>query len=149
MVRTEVFEPGRWGTEVQGTHCREGEAGHNVLLGGEMGDTPRSQTVSTKLQQIAEQARHYPDTAFTTLVHLIDVEFLREAFRRTNKKVSPGIDRVTARRYAENLEENLRGLHERLRSGRYRAMPVERVWLEKEDGSKRPIGKPVLEDKIV
>jgi RNA-directed DNA polymerase len=149
MVRAEVFELVRWGTEVQGTHWREGEAGHDVLLGGEMGDTPRSQTVSTKLQQIAEQARRYPDTAFTTLVHLIDVEFLREAFRRTNKKVSPGIDRVTARRYAENLEENLRDLHERLRSGRYRATPVERVWLEKEDGSKRPIGKPVLEDKIV
>lgn len=25
--------PGRWGTETQGTHCREGEAGHNELAG--------------------------------------------------------------------------------------------------------------------
>ena len=73
-----------------------------------MEDTPRSQTVSTKLQQIAEQAKRYPGTAFTTLVHLIDVDFLREAFRRTNKKSSPGIDGVTAERYAENLEENPR-----------------------------------------
>ncbi len=24
-------EPGRWGTEIQGTHWREGEAGHNVF----------------------------------------------------------------------------------------------------------------------
>jgi RNA-directed DNA polymerase len=47
------------------------------------------------------------------------------------------------------LKENLRDLHERLRSGQYRAMPVERVWLDKEDGSKRPIGKPVFDDKIV
>jgi len=114
-----------------------------------MEDTPRSQTVSTKLQQIAEQAKRYPGTAFTTLVHLIDVDFLREAFRRTNKKSSPGIDGVTAERYAENLEENLQDLYERLRNGQYRAMPVERVWLDKEDGRKRPIGKPVLEDKIV
>jgi len=85
---------------------------------------------------------------FTTLVHLIDVDFLREAFHRTNQKGAPGIDRMTAKKYAENLEENLQDLYERLRSGRYRATPVERVWLDKEDGSKRPIGKPVLEDKI-
>jgi len=44
-----------WGTDVQGTHYREGEAGHNVHLGGNMGDTLRSQTVLTKLQGIAEQ----------------------------------------------------------------------------------------------
>jgi hypothetical protein len=57
MVRADVFGPVRWGTEVQGTYWREGEAGHNVLLGGEMGDTSRSQTMSTKLQQIAEGSK--------------------------------------------------------------------------------------------
>lgn len=114
-----------------------------------MGDTPRSQTISTKLQQIAEQARKYPDTAFTTLAHLIDVDFLREAYHRTRKKAAPGIDGVTAQKYAENLEENLNRLNERLRNGQYRAMPVKRVWLDKEDGSRRPIGVPVFEDKIV
>jgi group II intron reverse transcriptase/maturase len=86
---------------------------------------------------------------FTTLAHLMDVEFLREAYRLTRKDSAAGIDGVTAREYAENLEENLRSLHERLRSGRYKAPPVERAWLEKEDGGKRPIGKPTFEDKIV
>ena len=47
--------PGRWGTDVQGTHCREGEAGHNVSLGGTMEDTQRSQTISTESQGIAKQ----------------------------------------------------------------------------------------------
>ncbi len=84
------YRPGRWGTETQGTHCREGEAGHNVLLKGNMGDTSRSQTVSTKLQQIAEQAVFYPEMVFTTLAHLIDVDFLREAFRLTRKDAAPG-----------------------------------------------------------
>ena len=51
--------------------------------------------------------------------------------------------------YAERLEENLRDLHERLRSGMYQAAPVERVWIEKDDGGRRPIGKPAFEDKIV
>ena len=75
-----------------------------------MGDTSRSQTVSTKLQKIAEQARHYPEMLFTTLAHLIDVEFLHEAFRRTRKNASPGVDGVTAAEYAANLEQNLRDL---------------------------------------
>jgi retron-type reverse transcriptase len=56
---------------------------------------------------------------------------------------------VTAEGYAEHLDENLRDLHERLRSGRYQAAPVERVWIEKEDGRQRPIGTPAFEDKIV
>lgn len=114
-----------------------------------MGDTPRSQTISTKLQRIAEQARDYPDTALTTLAHLIDVDFLREAYHRTRKNAAPGIDGVTAQKYAENLEENLNHLNERLRNGQYRARSVKRAWLHKEDGSKRPIGVPVFEDKIV
>jgi group II intron reverse transcriptase/maturase len=86
---------------------------------------------------------------FTTLAHHIDVDFLREAYRRTNKSSSPGIDGVTAKQYAENLEENLQVLHERLRNGCYKAPPVERVWLEKEGGKERPIGMPTFEDKIV
>ena len=109
----------------------------------------RSPTVSTTLQQIAQQAVQYPDRVFTTLAHHIDVDFLREAFHRTSKRSAPGIDGVTAQMYAQDLEENLANLHGRLRSGRYQAPPVVRAWLEKEDGSLRPIGKPAFEDKIV
>jgi len=108
-----------------------------------------SPTVSMKLRRIAQQAVDYPEGGFRTLADLIDVDFLREAYRRTRKDSAPGIDRVTAQEYAEHLDEHLRDLHERLRSGRYQAPPVERVWLDKEDGRKRPIGKPTFEDKIV
>jgi group II intron reverse transcriptase/maturase len=113
-----------------------------------MGDTSRSQTISTKLQKIAEQARSHPDMVFTTLAHLIDVNLLHEAFRRTRKNASPGVDGVTAVEYGANLEENLRGLHQRMRTGRYIAPPVKRSWLDKDGTSKRPIGEPTLEDKI-
>jgi len=114
-----------------------------------MGDTLRSPTVTTKLQRLAEQAKHNPERVFTNLAHLIDVDFLREAYRRTRKSSAAGIDGVTAKQYAEHLDENVRDLHERLRSGRYQAAPVVRVWIEKEDGGQRPIGKPAFEDKIV
>jgi RNA-directed DNA polymerase len=106
-------------------------------------------TVSTKLRQIAETAAHEPTMVFTTLAHLIDVDFLTEAFHRTRKDSAPGVDGATAEEYAENLDDNLQSLHKRLRTGRYKAPPVKRVWLNKDDGGQRPIGMPVFEDKIV
>jgi RNA-directed DNA polymerase len=114
-----------------------------------MGDTLGSPTVSMNLKKIAEQAQRYPEMVFNNVFHLIDRDLLLEAYRRTRKNSAPGVDQVTAKQYAENLEENLRDLHERLRDHRYVAPPVARVWIEKEDGKKRPISKPCFEDKIV
>jgi len=146
-----LYTQRREGGEVEpkATHRREGEAGYNVLLKGTMGDTLRSQTISTELQQIAQQTADYPDSIFTTLAHRIDILFLREAYRRTRKKGAPGVDKITAKEYAENLEEKLSDLYTRLKEGRYSAPPVMRVWIKKEDGKERPIGIPAFEDKIV
>jgi RNA-directed DNA polymerase len=120
-----------------------------VELESTTGDTLRSPTVTPQLQRLAAQAAHDPSRVFTTLAHLMDTDFLREAYQHTSKSSAAGIDGVTAQQYAEHLDENLRDLHERLRSGRYQAAPVERVWIEKADGGQRPIGKPTFEDKIV
>jgi len=109
----------------------------------------RSETVSTKLDRIAEQAVRNPEMQFTTLAHLIDEEFLREAFGHIRKKAAAGVDGVTAKDYAKALDANIADLYQRMRSGRYTAPPVRRVWLEKDDGKQRPIGIPALEDKIL
>ncbi|MCP4610650.1 MAG: hypothetical protein GY845_18220 [Planctomycetes bacterium] len=143
------YRPGSWGTDIQGTQCREGEVGCNVLLKGNIGDTLGSQTISTKLQRIAEQAVNNPDMVFNNPYHLIDLEFLEEAYRQSNKRSGSGVDKVTAEEYAGNLIPNLSDLHQRLKENRYVAPPVERVWIDKEGGKKRPIGKPCFEDKIV
>ena len=108
----------------------------------------RSPTVSPILQQIAQQAGQDPEFFFTTLAHHIDVDLLREAYDRTAKQAAPGIDGTTAEIYAENVEENLTHLHQQMRTGSYHAPPVKRVWLDKDDGSQRPIGMPTFEDKI-
>ncbi len=86
---------------------------------------------------------------FATLAHLIDVELLGEAYGLTRRDATAGIDGMTAEAYEVNLEANLANLHERLRSRRYHAPPVKRVYVAKEDGSQRPIGIPAFEDKIV
>lgn len=115
-----------------------------------MGETPSSQTVSTKLEQIAKLAREMPGAALTTLAHHIDLDWMREAYRRTRKDGATGVDGQTAEQYAEALEDNLRSLLERAKSGTYRAPPVRRVHIPKGDGSQtRPIGIPTFEDKVL
>ncbi len=96
---------GRWGTEAQGTHCREGETGHNVSLERQTRGTSNPQTAPTKLQRIAELAIRHPEWIFTSLAHLIDFDLLHEVYRRTRKDAGPGLDGVTAREYSQNLEE--------------------------------------------
>lgn len=119
-------------------------------LEGKMAGTSEPIPVSTRLQRIAELARKAPNMVLVTLAHYIDVEFLREAYRRTRKDGAVGVDGETAAQYAAHLEENLRSLLERFKSGRYRAPPVRRVHIPKGDGrSLRPIGIPAFEDKVL
>lgn len=117
---------------------------------GNMAETLSSTTVSTKLGRIAKLARDRPQDALTTLAHHIDIDWLREAHRRTRKDGATGVDRQTAVEYATNLEGNLLSLLHRAKSGTYMAPPVRRVDIPKGDGSQtRPIGIPTFEDKVL
>jgi RNA-directed DNA polymerase len=71
-----------------------------------------------------------------------------EAYDLTRKDGAAGIDGVTATDYEANLEANLLDLLERIKSGRYEAPPVRRVYISKADGSQRPLGIPTFEDKV-
>lgn len=95
-------------------------------------------------------AKEAPEMAFTSLAHHIDIDWLREAFKRTRKDGASGVDGQTAKQYEERLEENLRSLLDRTKSGTYRAPPVRRVHIPKGSGSEtRPIGIPTFEDKVL
>jgi RNA-directed DNA polymerase len=146
-----LIEPGKRGNQTEGTPWRT--RGHRIteLLEGTMAETPGSTTVSTKLQRIAQLAKQAPEVAFTTLAHHIDLDWLREAYRRTRKDGAPGVDGQTAEEYAVNLEANLHSLLERAKTGTYRAPPVRRVYIPKgNDKTKtRPIGVPAFEDKVL
>jgi RNA-directed DNA polymerase len=117
---------------------------------GTMTETPNSTNISTKLLRIAELAREAPELAFNTLAHHLTIELLSEAYRRTRKDAAVGIDGQSAADYAKNLKVNLQSLLDRVKSGTYRAPPVRRVYIPKDDGSKtRPIGIPTFEDKVL
>lgn len=108
-----------------------------------------SPTVSTKLARIAEQSKRDATWVFTTLAHLMDEDFLTEAFHQLRKDAAAGIDEMTVTEYAVNLGERITDLHKRLVAWEYRAQPARRVWIPKGDGGQRPLAILVLEDKIV
>jgi retron-type reverse transcriptase len=115
-----------------------------------MRDTKRSEIISTQLRQIAEQAIEHPDRVFTTLIHRMDVDFLREAYHRLRKDSVAGLSGITVKDYGRELEANLIDLHKRLKGQRYVAPLVKRIWIDKDGGKeKRPIGISEIEDKIV
>jgi RNA-directed DNA polymerase len=115
-----------------------------------MTEASDSQDISTKLERIANLAKELRGATLMTLAHYIDVNWLQEAYRRTRKSGAPGVDGISAAQYAEHLEDNLRSLLERAKSGRYWAPPVRRVHIPKGDGKEtRPIGIPTFEDKVL
>jgi len=107
-------------------------------------------SVSTKQQRIAQLAKQSPEMVFTSLAYHMDIEWLEEAYRRIKKNGAAGVDGVTAKEYEADLQENLKGLLERAKSGRYQAPPVKRAYVPKGQGGElRPIGIPTLEDKVL
>ena len=90
----------------------------------------------------------HPERVFTSPHHLIDGEWMREAYRRTRKDGATGIDGVSADDFEADLEGNLASLLERMKSGSYRAPSVRRHYVPKADGSRRPLGIPTFEDKV-
>jgi len=101
------------------------------------------------LSRIAELARQDAGRKFYSIAHLLTTEALWEAFDNLRKDAAAGVDGVTCSEYEEHLVENLVKLHEKLKSKTYRAQPLRRIYIDKEDGRKRPISIPSLEDKIV
>src|SRR5262249_36494028 len=107
--------------------------------------------VSTKQERIAGLATQSPQMAFTPLAYLMDLDWLKEAYRRTRKDGAGGVDGVTAEDYERDLEGNLQRLLDRAKSGTYQAPPVRRVHIPKGGSATetRPLGIPTWEDKVL
>jgi len=125
--------------------------------GGTKGNADSQSTVRTQSRKAVSQAQVRIREAvnrnrkekLTALLHHVSVDCLRAAFFALKKRAAAGIDQVTWDQYAENLEENLRGLHRRVQIGAYRALPSRRTYIPKADGKQRPLGIAAIEDKIV
>ena len=122
----------------------EGNVASNTRPGHRAGQgAPRA------LDRVRRVAQQDKEARFTALLHHVDVDRLRAAYRALNPKAATGVDGVTWRQYGQDLEANLRDLHARVHRGGYRARPSRRVYIPKADGRQRPLGVAALEDKIL
>ena len=102
-----------------------------------------------KLSLISGHARRESGFQFTSLAHLLNVEYLRDCYESLNRNRAVGIDNVSWEEYGRKLDENLERLVSRLKRKKYKPIPARRVYIPKSRTEKRPLGISALENKIV
>ena len=129
---------------VEGRGSPEGNAASSTRSGLSAG-----QSAPSGLDRVRHVACKDKDVRFTALLHHVDVDRLRTAYRAVRPKAAPGVDGVTWHEYGQDLEENLQDLHARVHRGSYRAKPSLRAYIPKPDGRQRPLGIAALKDNIL
>src|SRR6266700_7327905 len=104
-------------------------------------------TVSTKLAELVARARK--EKCLTNVIQFVDEELLRLAFRSLRKQAAPGVDGQSYEDYAVNLDQRLRDVYAQLKSGRYQAPVIRRVYIPKANGKLRALGISTIEDRVV
>jgi len=126
---------------------RKGAEQDSLLDEGYTAAPEADKTVSTKLAGLVARARK--EAQLTNVVQYVDEELLRLAFRSLRKQAAPGVDGQSYEDYATNLDQKLKDLHTRLKSGRYQAPAIRRVFIPKANGKLRPLGITTIEDRVV
>jgi RNA-directed DNA polymerase len=114
-----------------------------------MQPTQSGERMSQGLDGVRKAAKERKQERFTSLLHHLSVDLLRDSFYALQRKASPGVDGVTWQEYETGLEDRLIDLHGRVHRGAYRAQPSRRVYIPKADGRQRPLGIAAVEDKVV
>ena len=100
--------------------------------------------MSTELSRLSELAKADKTTRFLSIAHLLTPTALLAAFESLRKDAGAGVDEVTYREYEQDVRRNIPTLHHRLVSRQYRAQPLRRVYIPKENGTDRPISIPTV-----
>lgn len=146
------MNPANKATEQQAEAAEPGEGRTPTKENIDPPRTPPAQEghgVSQGLAGVRQRARENKQERFTTLLHHLTVDLLRESYESLKKQAAPGVDGVRWADYGEGLEGRLADLKDRIHRGAYRAQPSRRIYLAKANGQQRPIGIAALEDKIV
>lgn len=131
---------------------RDGEKGIAVMRRDVRDTSARLRAgaqMSTKLTSLTLRAQENRKEQFTSLAHLLTEGYLTGCFRELKRDKASGIDGVTVKEYEASVAENIKDLAERLKAKQYKPQAFRRVYIPKSDGSKRGLGIPTMEDKIV
>ena len=126
---------------------REGRTQSKLFDEGTTAAPEADLPVCPKLAELAARARK--EGRLTNVVQFVDEELLRLAFQSLRKQAAPGVDGQSYEDYAAGLDENLWDLYRRLKSGRYRAPAIRRVYIPKANGKLRALGITTIEDRVV
>jgi len=105
--------------------------------------------MQTSLRGIANKAAQDKTHRFRNLIGLLTIEFLLWSWRFVNKKAAAGVDKEDAQDYELKLVYNVKNLMESVKGGWYRAKLVLRKYIPKQGGKMRPLGIPVIADKLL
>ena len=138
-------------TQRQGASPEAGEGGDRLTQSAQATSAVRKTEPNwpTFLRTIAEKAYRNKHYRFGGLYRYLNQDVLRQCFRQLRRDAASGVDGVTFEEYEKNLEANLADLVGRLKRKAYRARIVRRKYIPKAPGKLRPLGIPVLEDKLL
>ena len=89
-------------------------------------------------------------TDMRLIEEIVKEENLKEAIRRvkSNKGVA-GIDKMTVYEIEQYFEEHQEEITQSILEKKYQPQPVKRVYIPKPNGQKRPLGIPVVVDRVL
>jgi retron-type reverse transcriptase len=106
--------------------------------------------LQTHLSRITELAGNGKGVKVRHVQYLLgQEENLVACFEELKRGRVPGVDEISVAAYGQDLRENLRRLIRRMRTWSYPPQPVKRAYLPKANGTRRPLGIPATEDKVV
>jgi RNA-directed DNA polymerase len=130
----------------KGKDVTEGRSPHRTRAPDTVGSDTRQ---PTSLRGIADKAKADTRHRLRDLYRCLNVERLLDCWGELNKDAASGVDGVTWPTSAEHLQANVEALVERLKQKRYRAKLIRRHYIPKGNGQERPLGIPVIEDKLL
>ncbi len=112
--------------------------------------TKMENNTATKLTLITKRSIEKPKEKFTSLIHLLNEEYLFECYKELKKKKAAGIDGKKIESYTEEeIKEEIAITVGKMKAKKYRPKPVKRVYIKKANGKQRPLGIPTVIDKVV
>lgn len=109
--------------------------------------------ITEKQTKLAKRAVENPEHRFTDLYQLMHwrvwIETATGRVLSRSGSSTAGVDGKTRDAFKADYEKEIDQLVSQLKTQAYEPLPVKRVYIPKSDGRKRPLGIPVLRDRIV
>jgi group II intron reverse transcriptase/maturase len=112
--------------------------------------TYKDTSTVTKLTLIAKRVQEHRVEKLTSLMHLLNQEYLMDCYTRLKKRKAAGVDLRTVESYTEEEITKVIGeTIQKMKTRDYQPQPVRKVLIPKGKAKLRTLGIPTVTDKIV